>query len=57
MVFKNIPINTEVLFNGHFAIKVKPNCIHIPRLGVNGFLHISEDEDLEVIDEKEKDKE
>ena len=55
MTFKDIPIGSDVLYNGHYAIKTKPNEIQIPRLGTNGFIYIDSEQEIEVIDAKEKD--
>jgi hypothetical protein len=53
MIFKNIPIGTELMFNGHFAVKVKQDQIQIPRLGVDGFFHIGENQNIETLKELE----
>lgn len=49
--FSEIDIGTPVLFNGHYARKTKSNEIQVPRLGVDGFFYISEDQEIEVIEE------
>lgn len=54
MIFRDIPIGTEILYKGHYAKKTKPNEIQIPRLGTNGFLHIDNEQEIEVIDAKQK---
>lgn len=53
MKFSEIPIGTFVMFNGQYAVKIKKDCIQIPKLGVDGFHHITDDEQVEVIVEGE----
>lgn len=49
MKFSEIPIGTFVMFNGQYAVKIKKDCIQIPKLGVDGFHHITNDEQVEII--------
>lgn len=49
--FSDIPIGTFVMFNGQYAVKIKKDCIQIPKLGVDGFHHIQNDEQVEIIEE------
>lgn len=53
MKFSEIPVGTFVMFNGQYAVKIKKDCIQIPKLGVDGFHHITDDEQVEVIVEGE----
>lgn len=46
--FSDLEIGTPVLFNGHYARKTKANEIHVPRLGVDGFFEIRDEQELEV---------
>ena len=53
MKFSEIPVGTFVMFNGQYAVKIKKDCIQIPKLGVDGFHHITDDEQVEIIVEGE----
>lgn len=52
--FKDIPIGEVIFFNGQYAIKLDSKRLHVTRLGVDGFMEIDENTELQIVDEDEK---
>ena len=47
--FSEIPKGTFVLFNGQYAVKIKDDCIQIPKFVADGFHFIKDDDEVDVI--------
>lgn len=51
--FSEIPLGTFVMFNGQYAVKIKYDCIQIPKFGADGFHFIKDDDIVDIIIEDE----
>lgn len=50
--FKDIPKGEAILFNGNYAIKAGSNRLNVIILGVEGFIEMDEETELQVIEDE-----
>lgn len=52
ILFKDLEKGKAILFNGSYAIKIDNKRIHVTKLGVDGFIELDENEELEINEEE-----
>lgn len=52
ILFKDLERGKAILFNGSYAIKIDNKRIHVTKLGVDGFIELDENEELEINEEE-----
>lgn len=52
ILFRDLEKGKAILFNGSYAIKIDNKRIHVTKLGVDGFIELDENEELEISEEE-----
>lgn len=52
ILFRDLEKGKAILFNGSYAIKIDSKRIHVTKLGVDGFIELDENEELEISEEE-----
>ena len=52
ILFKDLEKGKAILFNVSYAIKIDNKRIHVTKLGVDGFIELDENEELEINEEE-----
>jgi hypothetical protein len=51
--FKDLEKGKSILFNDNYAIKIDDTRLHVTKLGADGFMEFSPDDEIEIVEDND----